>query len=99
MLGKLSAKLNRLFPDASYPRGINTDRKVERAQRRYKRDTYPAENYDSGWSAGEGRKRRDGRRGRKRGKVKDGGGTKRLVRPGTMESQCGASVRKLNKPI
>lgn len=43
MLEKLSAKLNRLFPQRGYPRGINTDRKVERARRRYKRDTYPAE--------------------------------------------------------
>lgn len=64
---KTFSKVESSFFRHGYPRGINTDRKAERARRRYNRDTlYPAEMNEEKKSkeTSAGNKRGNDRKGR-----------------------------------
>lgn len=64
---KTFSKVESPFSRRGYPRGINTDRKAERARRRYNRDTFSAE-------TSEKKKRKETAIGNKRGTIEENEG-------------------------
>jgi len=92
---KTFSKVESPFSRRGYPRGINTDRKAERARRRYNCDTFLAE-------TSEKRGRKETTAENKRGDLRNAGEERREEREKKRRrrtSRCGASTRRLNKPI